>query len=124
MYSKDFRWRVVYLKFQHGYSYRRISDLLSISKSTVKRIIWKFFALGTVECEKLGRPSRTSLHPYEQFVLMESILENPSLTLRELLWEIYDSSGSLYDASSISRTIRRFGLTRKRVSIEQNQDNN
>lgn len=117
MYSEDFRWCVVSLKFQHGFSYRRISQFLGISKSTVERILRKFFLTGRVRCERVGRPATTAFHPHEQFVLMESILKNPSLTLLELLWKIYNSTGALYDVSSIHRTLKRFGVTRKQANI-------
>ena len=121
MYSADIRWRVIYLRFSNPrHSIQSISEMLFISSRTVRRILRKFMEQRNVSCEKVGRRSRSTLHAHEQLTLMEEVLRNPSATLVEILNEIVLTTGSRYDLSTISRTLRRFGLTRKRVSIKWN----
>ena len=117
MYSKDLRWRVISLKYQCRFSNRRIARLLDMHKSTVKRILRKFLLTGDVQCFKVGRPNISSLHVYEQFVLVEAALKDPSMTLEELLWEIQHSTGSQYCLSTVKRNLRRFGFTFKQVGV-------
>ena len=116
MYSTDLRWRVIYMKYQWGYSHREISRILKIHKSTVKRIVNKFLSTGDIQCLKVGRRPETSFHPHEQFVLVEAALSNPSLSLKEFLWEIRNSTGSEYVLSTVHRNLKRFGFSLKMVS--------
>ena len=67
-------------------------------------MIKKIMETGLLTCDKVGRPFQSSLHIFEQHVLMKAILGNPSLTLKELLSVILRSTGSEYDASTIWRT--------------------
>ena len=115
MYSKDLRARVIWLKFGLRFHYSRIAQVLNISYSTVYRVVKKFLRTGIVECERVGRPSRSSLHNHEQYILMEEIMKNPSLTLNELRFEIRRNTGSDYACSTIYRNLQRFGLSRKVV---------
>ena len=117
MYSNDLRWRVVYLHYFNGLTKRKISERLFTSLSTVTRILSRYRQFGDVQCHRVGRRIGTSLHIHEQFILMEAILQNPSLTLAEILRELSFATGGQYDVSTMSRTLRTFGLTRKRVSI-------
>lgn len=85
MYSNDLRERVVWLKFGLRYKCSNIARVLCISYGTVYRIVNKFLRTGKLECEKDGRPRSSSLHIYEQYILLEVIFwKNPSLTLSEL----------------------------------------
>ena len=111
------RWRVISLSLLHGHSARIIARLLLLSKSTIKSILRQFNIQGTVESGRPGRPSVTSLHEHKQFVILEAILENPRLALQEIVWEIQNATGAMYSLSTIWRTLQRFGLTRKRVSL-------
>ena len=44
----------------------------------------------------IGRSRRSSFHLDEQFVLVEVALNNPSLSLKEVLWEIRNSTGEYF----------------------------
>ena len=115
MYNTDLRWRVIYLKYQWRYSKTQISRLLAIHRSTVKRIIKKCLDTGDVQCLKVGRPRRSSFHLHEQFVLVEAALNNPSLCLKELMWEIRNSTGAEYCLSTFQRNLKRLSFSFKMV---------
>ena len=115
MYSIDLRSRVIWLKFGLGYRPRDIAMVLQISQRSIYRIIRKFTNTGLLNCERTGRPCQPSLHIYEQFVLMEAVLKNRSLTLKELLLQINRSTGSEFNCSTVCRILRKFGITRKKV---------
>lgn len=115
MFSEDLCWRIVHLKFQFHFTSRRIAQLLNISNSTVDRTLTRFITTGEVHHKTNGRPKSTTLHPHDQLVLVETLSENPATTLKEQLQKISNATGNHYDLSTISRNIRRFGFTRKRV---------
>lgn len=97
---------------------RSIASELSISTMTVNCILSKFITSGTVEkIDQIGRPTQSSMHPLGQLVLLDSILDKTSITQNEITQEIEQSTGSHYHQSTISRTIRHFGFTRKRVLV-------
>ena len=117
MYQPDLRWRVIYLKFRYMLDIRSISLILNISAMTVKRILVRFITSGTVEKNgKVGRPGESALHPHEQIVILDCLLDSPAITQNEIAENIQQSTGSIYHQSTISRGIRRFDFTRKRVN--------
>ena len=46
---------------------------------------------------------------------MEAVLEKPTVTLNEILEEIYRSTGSEFALSAIHYYLKRNGITRKKV---------
>lgn len=117
MYSEDLCYRIVYLKFRYVYTDNRISRLLNVSLSTVRRTLRRFLRTGEVKHKKNGRPRRTTLHPHDQLVIVETLSENPAATLKELKRKIRQETGNIYDLATLSRNIRRFGFTRKKVPV-------
>jgi transposase len=115
MYSKDLCWRVVHLRFRYILADRSISQILNISSSTVNRTLSRFLRNGNVNHKKNGRPRRTTLHPHEQLLIIETFLDNPVTTLKELNLKIRNATGNCYVLSTLSRNIRRLGITRKKV---------
>ena len=116
-YSLDLLWRVIFLKLQYMLTEGSIGRILNISKSTISRTFQRFINNGNVNHRKCGRPRGTTLHPYEELVLLDAVLVNPSITLAELKNKIVNATGERYVLSTIWRTIRRFGFTRKKVRI-------
>ena len=118
MFSEDLRWRVIYLKLESAYSNRRIAIVLKMHKSTVKRIVHRWLLSGDVSCRKVGRPCVPRMHLHEQFVVIEAILANPSLTQEEIQWEIRNTTGASYELSTVWRNLKRLGISQKQVCIQ------
>lgn len=116
MYTTDLRHRVIWLKFAFGMHTYEIAGYLNMSSRTVQRIIEKFTRTGLLTCEAVGRPVGCSLHDHEQLVLMESILENPTLTMIDIQYEIERETGSVYHCTTLLRNLVKFGISRKLVS--------
>ena len=66
----------------------------------------------------MGRPFESvKFQPREELIIMEAILENPTVTLNEIFDEIYRSTGSEFALFSIHYDLKRNGITRKKVII-------
>ena len=88
--STDLRWRIIWQRKILGYSVADVSTSLNISR-------------------------RTILHPYEEFLLINTVLSDPALHLDELQREIESHSGRAVDVSTVLRTLRRFGFSRQKL---------
>ena len=102
-YSCDIRWRMVY---QHlgtiGLSCRAVANNLNVDPSTVSRIARRFEATGDVEpTPKKG--VRTKLCKYDEFVIVDSLLERPSMYLHEVQQKVWETTGTPLDESTICR---------------------
>ena len=116
-YSKDLRWRAIWLAEIVGLNIEEVSFYLQISSTTIKRYVQQFRRLGDVGVNTIGRPYYSIvMHPYEELVLQEFVLEKPEKTLSEMVEEIYGETGSLYTCSTIHYYLRRNDITRKKVS--------
>ena len=107
-YSNDLRWRVVFQRKLQNLSYRTISENLTVAVSTVSRIIDRFDRTGDV------RPS-IMLHSHEEFVLLQMVMEKPSVYLREFQYGLEEITGTEVSVSTICRTLNRFGFSRKKL---------
>ena len=103
---------------ESGYSNRTIASFFKMHKTTAKRIVRRWLLLGDVLCRKVGRPCVPRMHLHEQFVVIEAILANPSLTQEEIQWEIRNTTGASYELSTVWRNLKRFGISRKQVCIQ------
>lgn len=94
-------------------SSKEIADLLYIHVTTVKRITNLFDIVGDVipVSYKPG-PNRMLSEP-EEYTIIELLLENPGIFLDELQYKLHQSTSTLASISTIFRTIRRLGFTRK-----------
>ena len=59
------------------------------------------------------------MHPHEEFVVMEILLQHPKKTLSEVLHEVYEETGSEYACSTLFYYLKRNNITRKKVGILQ-----
>ena len=74
---------MVFQRIIKGLSFREIAANLNVDHSTVCIILQKFEETGDVEAGKSpGRPS--SLTVYNEFIILENILERPNLYLHEI----------------------------------------
>ena len=115
-YSNDLRWRIVYQRIAMNLPFVKIARNLNIAVSTVHRIYRLFEESGTVDplsprkrldCRRLDL--RSELH------VVGVILENPSMYLGELCLEVMQVFGIEISPSIVCRTLKRYGLTRKKI---------
>ena len=117
-YSEDLRWRAVFLAEVVGINIEENSFYLQISKMTIFRYVNKFRTQGNVASQTIGRPiGSISLHPHQEFVIMELILNHPEKTIAELVQEVYLETGSKYFCSTLFYYLKRNNITRKKVSL-------
>ena len=101
-YSQDLRWRAIWLAEILGFGIDEVSLLLQISTKTISRYVRKFRMLGHVDTAVIGRPyACIAMHPHEELVIMEVLLQHPEKTLSEVLHEVYEETGSEYACSTL-----------------------
>ena len=79
-----------------GFQIDEVSILLQMSTKTISRYVrLKFRMLGHVDTAGIGRPCAcVAMHPHEELVTMEVLLQHPEVTLSEILHEVYEETGS------------------------------
>ena len=83
-YSQDLHWLTEIM----GFKIDEVSVLLQMSKRTIYRYVEKFRRLGNVDTAVIGRPySCIAIHPHEELVIMEVLLQHPDKTLFEIIQE-------------------------------------
>ena len=118
-YSDDLRWRLVWLKLFYGMSNVDISTTLFVSPKTVSRIYRLFMTTGNVTSPKVfGRPKgTTTLYEHEELIICEILLRQPTIHLKEIAYEIENTTGTRFPVESLCRTVHRLGFTMKKVSF-------
>ena len=94
---------------QHGHSYRHISNLTGISKSTIHRWISAHAIL------KPRRPHRKRKlsHAIQQHIL--ELLKHPFQTLQSIVVSLKSKLGITVSQMSVCRWLRQFNISRKQV---------
>ena len=112
-YSLDLRERISgYIS--RGGSRRGAARHFGVSPSTAVRIAAQMAERGTLEPRRLGRPpGRGKLAPYVDF-LVEIVEAVPDIALTELATALEAEHGVRVHPSSISRLLKRAGLTYKK----------
>ncbi len=83
-----------------------VSVLLQMSKRTIARYVQKFWRKGNVCTAVIGRPySCVAMHPHEELVIMEVLLQHPEKTLPEILQEVYEETGSDCSIKLLSKDV-------------------
>ena len=102
--NNDIRWRIVYQRFALEYSVR-VSENLGISQSTVRRIGSLFDCTGSVNLKVDPDKGQTlkALSSYDEFYIMELVLEKPGVHLREMCHELYQLTGAVVSEATVCR---------------------
>jgi hypothetical protein len=82
-FSADLRWRMVFQRLFYARTYEEIAANLFVSPKTVQLCICRtFYSIGDVSHCCLGLPTQSvTLFPHEEYIIMESLLENPKIQL-------------------------------------------
>ena len=74
-----------------GYEVNEEAASQSLSPRTVERYRRQFLNFGDINSEVVGRPlNSVSMHPYEEFLIMEALQKHPEKMLAEIAHEVYD----------------------------------
>ena len=116
-YSDDLRWRAVWLHTIRRMSFEEIAEMLFMCEKSVRRYIALFNATGGVSPQDHKNGPDKLLTEFEQLLLLQSLLHKPTLFLQELQEILYRATGKAVHASTICRTIKYHGFTRKKVQV-------
>ena len=114
-YSTDLRWRAVWLYLVRRMSPSEIADVLFMAERSVYRYIELFNSTGDVAPELYKRGPKKTLSDFEQFCILQALIHHPKLYLSELQQLLHDSTGTSVSKSTICRTVKQHGWTRKRA---------
>ena len=120
-YGDDLKWRMVYQRLMMGLTYQQIAKNLSVDTSTVWRAVEKFQAEGTVGTKYCKGPQ--TLTEFQKFVIMQTVLDNPSAYLREICTELLVKTGTTVSESAICRFFQRNNFSRKKLHMVAKQRN-
>ena len=113
-YSNDLRWRMVYQEELLGLTCREVGENLNVDASTVSRVVSRFYQTGDVdEHAKSGRP--TTLTAYDEFVILENILTRPSTSLREIVHDMKQVTGTEVNEATVCRFLKKNNFSRKKL---------
>ena len=114
-YSNDLRWCIVWLYYYKEKSIEEIQDLLFVSTRSVRRYLTLFEETGDVSpaIQQHG-PPRT-LDAFEEISLIQSLLNKPEMYLEELRQELIQITGADVCVSTICKTLKRLGFSRKKM---------
>jgi transposase len=117
-YSMDLRQRVVE-RVAGGQSRRGAAEDLSVSPSFSVKLVARHARTGSFEPAPQGRPAGTGkLDPYRAFMIAR-VKEKPDITMPELAAELASRRGVEVDPASLSRFLRKAGLSYKKNAAGQ-----
>ena len=91
-YDEDLKWRMVYQRKMLGLTYEQIANNLSVDVSTVWRNVRRFESEGNVQARK--NKGYHKLTATEEIAILEVVVENPSMYLREICRKVYATTGT------------------------------
>lgn len=114
--SEDLRWRVVYLDAK-GYNKEAISTILYISEASVYRILSIFRKWGCVKNPFKGQPGRKKKFTRQELKMLKRLVsEKVDWYLDELLIEMEMRTNKRLSISSLWRSLKYCGISRKKVA--------
>lgn len=116
-YENDLRWRIVYQLRALEYSANRVSNNLGVSVSTVRRIARLFDTAGNVDkksCRDRGQALK-HLTSYDEWIIMELVLERPGIYLLEICRELRHFTGTEASEATVCRFLQKVGFTRTKI---------
>ena len=126
-YENDLRWRIVYQLRALEYSANRVSNNLGVSVSTVRRIARLFDTAGNVDkksCRDRGQALK-HLTSYDEWIIMELVLERPGIYLLEICRELRHFTGTEASEATVCRFLQKVGFTRTKiqhVALQRNEE--
>lgn len=113
-YHEDLRWQMVWQRVVNRQTIKEVAKNLYVAESTVYRIVDRFERTGSVASNQ-PMPRAHRLHEHDELILIELVSENPSVYLREIQTKLMETTGTVASASTICRTLKRLGITRRKL---------
>ena len=100
----------------HGMSHTaKIAEVLFIAERSVCCYLAIFNSTGTVDAKDYKSGPSELLSDLDQFTILQSLIHKPTLRLNEIQDKLFETTGMWVSASTICRTIKKQGFTRKKV---------
>lgn len=125
-YTPDIGWRVVWNRIAMDMSFTDIGRRLQIAPSTAHRIFKRFLRTDNVALRKQPscRPQWRVLDEYHEVFLIALVMENPCTYMylsEKICDQMKSATGINVSASTICRTLKRQGFTRKKIQVVAKQ---
>lgn len=112
-YGVDLRWRIVWTYLVRHLQVSELATLFSVSEKSARRYIALFFQTGDAQSKKQRHGPQKLLGEYERLVLLELILGNPGIYLREVREKLALKFGTVISPSTICKTLKFMGCSRQ-----------
>ena len=113
-FSIDLRRRIVAAYEEATATFREIAERFSVGEATVNRFVNRFRREGTVEPKPHGGGTAPLLGEQEHAQIAALVAEKPDRTIAELVSELSRQHGLTVSPATMSRTIAKLRLTRKK----------
>lgn len=113
-YSKDLREKVIQAVGERKLSKPQIALLFSVSKNFVYTLCALHDTTGSVTPKKMGGYTKPKIDPKGEELIRAWLAKEPSLSLPELCEKYEDNIGLSVGTSSMGRTLKRMGISRKK----------
>lgn len=99
-----------------GLCFADIAKNLIIATSTAHRTYHQFESTGEIQpITHDSRPDMRALDEHSELLLIGIILNEPTFYLEELCQRVADLTSITVSPSTVCRSMRRYGITRKRI---------
>jgi transposase len=117
-YSNDLRWRIVWQHEGQRRTAAKIAENLCVDKSTVSRILGKFYLTGQVSKKPYPKDkSHRKLTNPAQMLILQLVLDHPGIYLKELQRELLCTLGICVEIAAICKYLRKAKFTRQKIMI-------
>ena len=112
-YSEDLRWHTVWQCHLQNKSVGGIARDLYVSPRSVEHWVKLFDVTGNVSPR---HRSSHILNEFEELTVLQTLLTSPSTFLHEVLSELFETTWTWIDCSTICRYARRWGMSRQKMT--------
>lgn len=117
-YDDDLCWRMVYQARVQSLPQREIAKNLCVDQSTVSRTVALFDDTGDVKKRKHpSNPGTACLTDHDKLEILEAVIDQPGIYLRELQHRLVHTTGTQVDVSTICRFLHGTGFTRQAMIV-------
>lgn len=113
-YSSDLRQKIVDLSRQGKGSVRQLAQRFTVSPDFVQRLLQWERKTGSVAPKSSPRGPKARLTEQHHLVLIQLVEADNDATLQQLAERLQEATGVRVSGSTISRTLKQIGLSRKK----------
>lgn len=115
-HSADLRQRIVTLYEQGEGSIRELAKRFQVSQDSVRLLVKQYRATGSIAPKPYAGGPQPTLQATHHEVLRELVAADNDATLVQLAQRLEHRTGMQVSGSTISRTLRKLDITRKKKS--------